>query len=637
MTQMNLRPPTVAAVTIDDAFWSPRQAAVRTGTVPVFYERCRAAGILDHIDPDITVKPRARLNSSIHGMSAQRFWDSDVGKLIEMAGYGLMAARDPELEARIDALVDKLGRMQQPDGYLNSWFIYQEKGKRWTNLRDDHELYCAGHLIEGAVAYAEATGKRALFDIMIRYVDHIAATFGPGPGQKRGYCGHEEIELALVRLYHATGERRHLDLARFFIDERGRQPHYYDAEARARGVDPADYHFGSYEYNQAHVPVRQQDKVVGHAVRAMYLYCGMADIAAEDGDAGLKAACERLWDDLSAKRLYLTGGLGPSAANEGFTSDYDLPNRTAYAETCAAVGLIFWASRMLRLDLDRRYGDMMELALYNGALAGLSFDGRLFYYENPLESRGDHLRWEWHRCPCCPPNIGRLIASLGRYVYGVADDRIAVHLFVGSEAKLALAGNTVTVRQRTRYPWEGAVEIVVTPERAADFALAIRIPGWCAGAAVAVNGAALDAGAAGGKGYLSIRRRWTAGDRVTLDLPMPVERVHAHPDIKDDAGRVAVKRGPLVYCLEACDNPAPLPAVSLPRDAPLEPSPAPGVLEGLVMLRGSARVDEGAADGSLELYRTEPASRMPIPIAAVPYFAWGNRAPGAMAVWLREV
>ncbi len=635
MDPTNLRPPSVAAVRIDDAFWSPRQAATRSGTVPVFYERCREAGILDHIDPDIAVKPRAKLSSSIHGMSAQRFWDSDIGKLIEMAGYVLVGGRDAELEARIDALVGKLGRMQEPDGYLNSWFIYQEKGKRWTNLRDDHELYCAGHLIEGAVAYFEATGKRALLDILLRYVDHIAATFGPGPGQKRGYCGHEEIELALVRLYHVTGERKHLELARYFIDERGRQPHYYDAEARARGADPAAYHFKSYEYNQAHVPVREQDKVVGHAVRAMYLYCGMADIAAEYGDAGLKAACERLWHDLASKRLYVTGGLGPSAANEGFTTDYDLPNRTGYAETCAAVGLVFWASRMLRLDLDRRYGDMMEQALYNGALSGVSLDGRLFYYENPLESRGDHLRWKWHRCPCCPPNIGRLIASLGRYAYGVGDDTIAVHLFVGSEARLMVGGNAVTLRQRTRYPWDGAVAFQVSPAAPAEFTIAIRLPGWSRDPKVAVNGVAVDTSAAGGKGYLAIRRRWAPGDRITLDLPMAVERIHAHPDIRDDAGRVAVKRGPLLYCVEACDNPAPIHAVRLPRDARLEPSFDHDLLGGMVTLKGAAQA-EGAEDWADAIYRTDPPRVQPAPLAALPYFAWGNRAPGTMAVWLRE-
>ncbi len=634
MSLPTFRAPTTGSVRIDDAFWSPRLEATRAATVPVFYDRCRDAGILDHIDPDIAEKPRKALNG-VHGLSAQRFWDSDIGKLIEMAGYVLADKRDAALEARIDTLIGKLARMQQPDGYLNSWFIYQEKGKRWTNLRDDHELYCAGHLIEGAVAYFEATGKRAFLDIMVRYVDHIASVFGTGPGQKRGYCGHEEIELALVRLYHVTGDQKHRDLALYFIDERGRQPHYYDEEARARGVDPAKYYFGSYEYGQAHLPVREQDKVVGHAVRAMYLYCGMADIVAEPGDAALKAALERLWDDLMKKRLYVTGGMGPSARNEGFTADYDLPNESAYAETCAAVGLVFWASRMLRFDLDRRYGDAMELALFNGALAGVSLDGSLFYYENPLASRGDHLRWKWHRCPCCPPNIGRLIASLGRYAYGVADNALAIHLFIGGTAQLAMGGNRVTVSQTTRYPWDGAVEIALSPATPATFAVSIRIPAWCAAPRLMINGAAVGLTAVTTKGYATIERRWAPGDRVTLDLPMTVDRIHAHPDIRDDAGRVALQRGPLVYCAESCDNPEPIHAMTLPERGEVTAAFDTGLLGGMVRISTPAKVN-GASTSSSALYSTTPPESRETRLTAVPYFAWGHRQAGPMQVWLRE-
>jgi len=626
--------PTAAMVRVDDPFWSPRVASVRSGTVPVFYERCREAGILDHIDPDIADKPQRDL-AGIHGFSTQRFWDSDIGKLIEMAGYVLLLGRDAELEARIDALIDRLDRMQQPDGYLNSWFIYQEPGKRWTNLRDDHELYCAGHLIEGAIAYFQATGKRALLDIMCRYADLIAATFGAGPGQKRGYCGHPEIELALVELARATGEKRYLDLARYFIEERGRQPHYYDAEARARGADPAAWHFGSYEYCQAHLPVREQTKVVGHAVRAMYLYSGMAEIAAETGDASLKAAGERLWRDLVSKRLYVTGGMGPSATNEGFTADYDLPNRTAYAETCAAVGLVFWASRMLRMGPDRRYADMMELALYNGALSGLSLDGTLFFYENPLESRGDHRRWKWHRCPCCPPNIGRLIASLGRYVYGVSADAIAVHLFIGSDAKLTVANTAVRVTQRTHYPWEGSVSITIEPEHPVEFELAVRIPGWCPNAILRLNGAQLMRGdMVIDAGYARIRRRWSVRDRVELVMPMPVERLRANPEVADDAGRVALRRGPLVYCLEGVDNAVPLNRLTLADRTTITPAFDDALLGGMVTLSAAASAETSEGwEGAL--YRNAPPNRAPAAIKAIPYFAWDNRDAGEMLVWIR--
>jgi DUF1680 family protein len=634
MTGSIFHAPAASQVRIEDEFWSPRIASVKSGTVGVFYERCREAGMFDHIDPEVKVKPRRTLNG-VHGMSAQRFWDSDIGKLIEMAGFVLLLGRDAELEAHIDTLIDKLGRMQQPDGYLNSWFTYQEPGKRWTNLRDDHELYCAGHLIEGAIAYWQATGKRALLDIMCRYADLIAATFGPGAGQKRGYCGHPEIELALVELSRATGEKRYLDLARYFIDERGRQPHYYDSEARARGADPASWHFGNYEYCQAHKPVREQTKVVGHAVRAMYLYCAMADIAAETGDASLVAACERLWGDLIGKRLYVTGGMGPSAANEGFTADYDLPNRTAYAETCAAVGLVFWASRMLRVGPDRRYADMMELALYNGALSGLSLDGTLFFYENPLESRGDHRRWKWHRCPCCPPNIGRLVASLGRYVYGVSTDAIAVHLFVGGDAKLEVAGTAVRVTQKTRYPWDGAVAITLVPEQPIEFELAVRIPGWSPGATVRLNGKTLLRGdMVIDAGYARTRRRWSKGDRVELDLRMTVDRIRAHPDVADDAGRVALRRGPLLYCLEGVDNPMPLHRLILADRAPIKPEFDDALLGGMVTLSALASTESGVGwEGAL--YRNDPPQLAPAVIKAVPYFAWDNRDAGEMLVWVR--
>ena len=412
------------------------------------------------------------------------FWDSDLGKTIETAAYSLYRKPNPELEAKIDEIVDMYAKLQQPDGYLSSWYQRIQPGRRWTNLRDCHELYCAGHLIEGAVAYFQATGKSKLLDVMARYADHIASVFGPGADKRKGYCGHEEIELALVKLARATGKQKYLDLAKYFIDQRGQQPHYFDSEARARGADPKDFHFKSYEYNQSHKPVREQDKVVGHAVRAMYLYSGMADVASEYGDDSLRQALERLWDDLTSKRLYVTGGLGPSSDNEGFTADYDLPNETAYAETCAAVGLVFWSSRMLGMGPNARYADVMELALYNGAISGMSLDGSLFFYENPLESRGDHNRWKWHRCPCCPPNLSRLIAAVGSYMYGVADDAIAVHLYCESTARLAVAGTTVQLTQTTQFPWSGAIAISMDVQAPTSFTLYLRIPGWCRAASL---------------------------------------------------------------------------------------------------------------------------------------------------------
>ena len=421
-----------ADVRITGPFWRERLETVLKHTIPSQHAKLKEVGILNSLKLPKPVPPLTIPRNS-HNFTMQVFWDSDVGKWIEAASYALAHRRDPGIEAKIDAIVDDLARAQSPDGYLNCWYNGREPEKRWTNLRDNHELYNAGHLLEGAVAYFRATGRRKLLDIMERYVDHIAATFGRGPGQKRGYPGHQEIELALVKLYRLTGDRRRLDLASYFIDERGAQPHYFTQEALARGEDPASYWAGTYEYNQSHIPVRDQTRVVGHAVRAMYMASAMADLASELGDEGLKRACEALWRDVTTAQMYVTAGLGPKETNEGFTEPYDLPNETAYAETCASVALIFWAHRMLHLDLDGRYADVMELALFNGALTGLARDGTHYFYSNPLESRGQHRRWDWHVCPCCTMNVSRLVASVAGYAISAREDGVAFHLYGGFE------------------------------------------------------------------------------------------------------------------------------------------------------------------------------------------------------------
>ncbi|MBZ9979331.1 glycoside hydrolase family 127 protein [Mesorhizobium sp. BR-1-1-10] len=628
-------------------FWGDRAEAVATRTADILYDRCVAARMLEQIDPDQpspgvvipfhSPSPDEAASAGFTGstVTTQMFWDSDLGKTIETAAYSLYRRKNPELEKKIDAVIDMYGRLQQEDGYLSSWYQRIQPGKRWTNLRDCHELYCAGHLIEGAVAYYQATGKRKLLEIMCRYADHIASVLGPEPGKKKGYCGHEEIELALVKLARVTGEQKYMELAKYFIDQRGQQPHYFDEEARARGADPKAYHFKTYEYSQSHIPVREQDKVVGHAVRAMYLYSGMADIATEYGDDTLRVALDRLWDDLTTKNLYITGGLGPSAHNEGFTSDYDLPNETAYAETCASVGLVFWASRMLGMGPNARYTDMMERALYNGSISGLSLDGSLFFYENPLESRGKHNRWKWHRCPCCPPNIGRMVASIGSYFYSLADDALAVHLYGDSTARFDIAGTPVTLTQASRYPWDGAVEITVEPQAPVEFTLHLRVPAWSGNAGLAVNGETVDLEDLTSDGYAAIRRRWQKGDRVRLDLEMPIERLYANPEVRQDAGRVALSRGPLIYCVEATDNDSRLHRLTLPRTAGIEAHDEPDLLGGVVTLSATAQADagDGWQDG---LYRSDPPARVETRLTAIPYFAWDNREPGEMLVWLRD-
>jgi DUF1680 family protein len=365
----------------------------------------------------------------------------------------------------------------------------------------------------------------------------------------------------------------------------------------------------------------------------MYLYCAMADLAAEKDDSTLLEACRRLWRDLNGKRLYVTGGLGPSEHNEGFTTDYDLPNETAYAETCASVGLVFWAHRMALLEGDGSYADVMEQALYNNSLSGLSLDGERFFYDNPLFSRGNHHRWIWHRCPCCPPNIARLVASLGSYLYSTAPGELAVHLYVQSNARLTIDGTNVKIGQNTNYPWEGAVAFAVEPETPAEFTLRLRVPSWCRSAELAVNGQTLDVKAVTERGYAAIHRRWQRGDKVSLILSMPVERIYAHPDVHADQGRVALKRGPIVYCVEAVDTSVPPHLLSLPRDSAITSSLEPDLLGGVATLSGTA-VARRPADESL--YRTEPWPVEHVPFKAVPYHVWDHRKPGEMVVWLPE-
>jgi len=632
------RPPAIPQVQLR-GFWGDRIDAVADKTADILYEQCLAAGMFDQIDPARPV-PEQRLpfhrypDGKFNTVTAQMFWDSDVAKVIEAAAYALYRKPNPALQAKMDAIIDMFARLQQPDGYLNSWYIRMQPGRRWTNLRDCHELYCAGHLMEAAVAYFQATGKRLLLDVMCRYADHIDATFGSGPGKIPGYCGHEEIELALVRLARETGEQRYMDLARFFIDTRGQQPNYFELEEKQRADPNERYQHGTYEYNQSHLPVRDQKKVVGHAVRAMYLYAGMADIATEYADDSLTDALRILWDDLTTKQMYITGGIGPAAINEGFTDYYDLPNESAYAETCASVGLIFWASRMLGRGPSRVYGDIMEQALYNGALSGLSADGATFFYDNPLESRGGHHRWTWHSCPCCPPNIARIVASIGTYMYAVSAKELAVHLYGESTARLNVAGTDVTLDQHTQYPYDGGISLELSVAKPTRFALSLRIPAWTEGASLSVNGVALPVNAEHTNGYVRIEREWRQGDSVILDLPMEVRSLRAHPKVMQDLGRVALMRGPLVYCMEGIDNAANLNAMLVPRhihDAQTTVIPELG---------GATAIDlpvlrELSSGWKNTLYSAKPATREDTTARFVPYHLWDNRAPGEMLVWVR--
>lgn len=622
-------------VALEGQFWRERLETVLTRTIPSQHAQLGKNGILESLTLP-NPPPPLRFPRNEHNFTVQVFWDSDVGKWIEAASYALSHRRDADIEAKIEKIVDDLEKAQAPDGYLNCWYLQREPDKRWTNLRDNHELYNLGHLLEGGIAYFLATGRRRLLDILERYVELVHGTFGPNPGQRRGYCGHQEIELALIKLYRLTGEKKHLDLAVYFIDERGRQPHYFDEEAVARGESPKDFWAKSYEYNQSHKPVREQTKVVGHAVRAMYMFSAMADLAAELDDEGLKRACEVLWADVMSSKMYITSGLGPAAANEGFTEDYDLPNDTAYAETCASVALIFWAQRMLHLDLDGRYADVMEQALFNGALTGLSRDGEHYFYSNPLDSDGRHSRWAWHTCPCCTMNSSRLVASVGGYFVSASDDAIAFHLYGGISTTVTLADTKVFLRETSTYPWSGHIKIEVRPERPALFTIKLRVPGWAKGVRATVNGEPVDVQAARADGYLSVARSWQDGDRVELDIPMPPQRIYAHPWVKENVGRVALKRGPLVYCVEEADNPGGrVQQLELPLGSEVETHKREDLFDGIIVLTARAERLEAVTWGD-SLYRTDPPTKSTSQLTALPYFLWNNRSRGSMQVWICE-
>lgn len=570
------------------------------------------------------------------------FQDSDVAKWLEAVAYSLMAEPDPELEARADEVIDLVGRAQQSDGYLNSYYTVMAPDKRWTNLRDHHELYCAGHFIEAAVAYYEATGKDKLLQIMCRFVDHINEVFGPEEGKKRGYPGHEEIELALIKLYRVTKDPKHLKLAQFFIEERGRKPHYFDIEAEARGQNPDDPWFNGHRYSQSHLPVREQETAEGHSVRAMYLYTAVADLVLETGDKELYEVCRRLWDNVTNKRMYVIGGIGSQAHHEGFTIDYDLPGDRAYTETCAAIGLVFWAQRMLQIEPRREYADVMERALYNGVLSGMSLEGTKFFYVNPLEvdpavaaARHDHhhvktTRQEWFGCACCPPNIARLLASVNQYIYSTRESDVFVHLFTQGEALFQIGEAEIRLSQITNYPWDENVMFVVGVVDPQTFTLNVRLPQWCRAPKVKVNGEDIESLEVV-DGYARIERAWFNGDQVEVCFPMPVEKVWSNPRVSYSAGKIALQRGPIVYCFEEVDNGPNLSQIYISADAPFTVGKDEQLELPILTGPGYRRI---VSDESL--YTTTRPKVEGVELKAVPYFAWDNRQTGEMRVWMNE-
>ena len=618
-------------VSLTEGFWQQRQDVNRRITLPIQYKRCD-----DRIES---------LSDTIAGRRSKvgphEFWPSDVAKWIEASAYSLATHPDKSLKRKVDRVIDLFAQVQMRDGYINPYYQQGDPKQRWTNLRDMHELYCLGHLMEAATAYQQGLGDAKLLKVMCKAADLVGRKFGRGNGQKRGYPGHPEIELALVKLHEQTGEKRYLDLAKYFIDERGRKPYYFNVEAKARGGKTQ----ANMDYAQAHLPVRQQTEAVGHAVRACYLYCGMVDVARQTGDRELLAACKRIFKNIVARRMYVTGGIGSNAKGELFTFDHDLPNEEAYAETCAAISLVFFAHRLLHATGDAMYADVMERCLYNGVISGVSLSGDEFFYANYLASHPPYhdfahrypgQRQEWFGCACCPPNIARLLASFGQYVYSTGPREIQVNLFTASTFNATLAGAAVSITQVTEYPWRKKVRIKVDPDKPMQFTLSVRAPGWCKGAKLAVNGKPVALGPITRKGFARIKRQWSAGDRVELTLPMPAQHIEAHPHVRHNAGRVALQRGPVVYCLEEADNGKHLTTITLPRASKLTAKFEPKLLGGVTTLTAKAqRID---ADGWNDaLYRPAGAAKThAATIRAVPYCVWANRKPGEMIVWIRS-
>ena len=617
-----LTPVPFTAVRVRDAFWLPRLETNRTVTLPTDFKKCEETGRIDNF-----AKAGGLMPGEFKGMV---YDDSDVYKVLEGASYSLAMHPDAELDKYLDGVIAKIAAAQEPDGYLYTARkllapdkLPAQAGKqRWSNEKDSHELYNAGHMYEAAAAHFQATGKKTLLDVATRNAELIRKEFAPGKHQDPP--GHQGIEIGLCKLYRATGEPKFLDLAKFLLDVRGR--------AETHKLYGAHY--------QDHQPVVEQDEAVGHAVRAAYLYSGMADVAALTGDPSYLAAIDRIWENVAGRKLYLTGGIGASHGGEAFGKDYALPNKTAYNETCAAIANALWNERMFLLHGDAKYLDVLERVIYNGFLAGVGLAGDRFFYPNPLASDKGYERSKWFDCACCPVNVVRFMPSIAGYVYAAKDHDLFVNLFIGGTGEVRLGRQIVAITQQTNYPWDGRIKITLDPAAPGEFTLNVRIPGWAQGRPVpgdlytyldrtlepvglTVNGKhqAFNLN----KGFASIKRQWQKGDVVELTLPMPIRRVLAHDSVKEDAGLVALERGPLVYCVEGADN-GRLSGLVLPDEAKLVAERRDDLLGGITVIQGE--VQWALSDEAGQTVTRTAAMR------AIPYYAWCNRGSNEMSVWL---
>ena len=621
------KPVPFTAVHMNDAFWAPRIETNRKVTIPYAFKECEITGRVANFDHAAEAL-RGELGSQDRKLPGYPFDDTDIYKVIEGASYTLSVHPDPQLDAYVDSLIAKVAAAQEKDGYIytartidpphpHAWSGTQ----RWEREEiQSHELYDAGHLFESAVAHYQATGKRNLLDIALREANLLCDTFGPG--KRDIWPGHQIVEMGLVKLYRVTGDSRYLNLAKFMLDVRG-------------GAN------GS-QYNQSFEPVVDQTEAVGHAVRATYMYSGMADVAAMTSDTRYVHAIDAIWENVVGKKLYITGGIGATGAGEAFGANYELPNLTAYNETCASIGNDYWNQRLFLLHGDAKYVDVLERTLYNGLISGVSLDGKSFFYQNPLESNGRQGRSPWFGVACCPGNITRFMASVPGYMYATGENAVYVNLFAGSTADVPLDKRTIKMVQETQYPWDGRVKITVDPGQPGNFAIKVRVPGWARNEPVpsdlyrfvsnvnesvllSVNGnpVAIDLD----KGYATIQREWKDGDVIDLNLPMPVRRIAANSQVGADRGRVAIQRGPIVYAAEWPDNPnKKVRNLLLPDSERLKADFRADLLNGVEVIQGKAT---GLAyDAAGKVIRTQQE------FTAIPYYAWANRGRGQMIVWI---
>ncbi len=618
------------SVKVTDSFWGQRLKASREVTIPLAFSKCEEEGRYANFTKAAQqMHADHNLGFEVKGFS---FDDTDVYKTIEGASYVLQTYPDKKLEAYIDSVLAVVAAAQEPDGYLytartmNPEHPHEWAGtKRWEQVEDlSHEFYNLGHMVEGATAHYVATGKRNFLDIAMRYADCVIREVGDGPDQVVRVPGHQIAEMALAKLYTLTGEKKYLDMAKFFLDKRGTT-------------------YLQQEYSQSHKPVLEQDEAVGHAVRAAYMYSGMADVAALTGDQGYIDAIDRIWENIVSKKLYITGGIGATNNGEAFGKNYQLPNMTAYCETCAAIGNVYVNYRMFLLHGDAKYYDVLERTLYNGLLSGVSLDGDGFFYPNPLESAGQHQRKAWFGCACCPSNICRFIPSVPGYIYAVKDTDLYVNLYMSNTMTQKVGGKAVQLSQQTNYPWNGDVTLTVDKTSAKNFSVKLRIPGWVRGQVVPSDLYTYDDGKNLGykvlvngeevsseikNGYFTINRNWKKGDVISLHLDMEPRVVKAHPEVKDDEGRIAIEKGPVVYCAEWPDNDFSVRSVLMGKEPQLSVVHRSDLLYGIDQIKADAQAVALNKQGKLEV--------KDVTLTMIPYYAWCHRGSGEMIVWLPQ-